>query len=114
MTNLIKYSKQCTVHFKDWTSFDCPEEKVEAVFHIWDTKWSLRFKEPIDWLMWIDWAMISKIEEWFAKPDIKSLTPKQQQQLKARIKKFKDNLARDPIEETIYEWCEKLKKWLSI
>jgi len=114
MTNLIPYSKQATVHLKDWTSFDVPEEKISAVFDVWQTKWVLWFAEPIDWMKWVDWAMISKIEEWFSKPDIKSLTKAQKWQLEVRKRKFYDWTLRDAPDEVIYIWVEKLKKWLTI
>ena len=109
MNWLIKYTRQATVHLKDWTSFDCPEDKIQAVFDTWQNKWVLWFAQPIDWIKWIDWAMISKIEEWFSKPDIKELTSVQSSRFKNRLKEFYNNLWRNPTDNETYNIFIKAK-----
>jgi len=107
--NLIQYTKQATIHLKDWTEIEIPEEKINAVMNVWQNKWIINF-----WDQAIDSVMISRISEAFWRPDIKWLTWPQKQELKARIKLFKNNLNRDPSDEVLHWWVEKLKKWISI
>ena len=109
MSNLINYNPTCTIHLKDWTEIDVPENYVWNIIEDWKAK-----KIITIWKTAIDTVMISRITDSFMAPDLKSLTNTQKAQLKDRQKKFKDNLNREPTDEVIYVWCEKLKKWLSI